>query len=140
MKKYAFLVENEIFDTIRVPEDPEFEAMILRWNAGFGDSHIGIDISGFPDAAVGSVWVQTGFDNSNVTNHDREHVANKKRFAFLDSNNILFAQLMPPKAKEDMYLAAFETGASGMDITAMASEVTKGWVWDGQAFNPPEEK
>lgn len=137
MKKYAFLVENEIFDIIKIPEDSDLDDIILRWDSGFKDKHIGLDISSFLDAAVGSVWIGDKFDNSNVTGHNPESVANRKRFAFLDSDNIIFAQMMPAQSKEAMYTAAFEAGVSGMDITELDPKISIGWIWNGQNFDVP---
>jgi hypothetical protein len=140
-KKYALLVENEIFHIFAVTNDPSSE-ILSRWELGFSGQPVGMEITGMTEAKIGSIWTGEGFDNSEVSaDHVNPFDPSRKLYAILDNNKI-FMLIDPadnyPKVQE-MYVAAFSTNTViGMDITNFPNEVTHGWVWNGESFSPPE--
>ncbi len=140
-KKYALLVENEIFDIFSVTNDPDSE-ILSRWELGFSGHPVGMEITGMTGVTIGSVWTGEGFDNSEVSpDYVSPFDETRKLYAILDNNKI-FMLIDPadnyPKVQE-MYSAAFSTNTVvGMDITDFPNEVTYEWVWNGESFSPPE--
>jgi hypothetical protein len=140
-KKYALLVENEIFDILSVPDISENETL-SRWADGFLGNPVGMEITNLANVAVGSVWNGTIFNNSEVSAESTNAInLSRKRYAMLNNNKI-FIVLDPsdnyPKVQE-MYAIAFSTNSvTGIDITNFPNEVTYEWTWNGQSFLPPE--
>jgi hypothetical protein len=140
-KKYALLVENEIFDIFSVTNDPGSE-ILTRWELGFSGQPFGMEITGMTGVTVGSIWTGEGFDNSEVSpDYVSPFDETRKLYAILNNNKI-FMLIDPadnyPKVQE-MYSAAFSTNTIvGMDITDFPNEVTYEWVWNGKSFSPPE--
>jgi hypothetical protein len=64
-KKYAFLVENEIFDILPIKGNYE-DATFLRWSIGFSNEPKLIDLKGNSSLSIGSVWDGEGFDSSSL--------------------------------------------------------------------------
>jgi hypothetical protein len=143
-KRYAFLVENEIFDIFPVSGDHENETF-LRWSNGFLNEPKGLDISGIPNIAIGSIWNGESFDNSSLPEDSVILEANtdQRRYAFIDKENIVFMVLDLTDSSQilkDAFEAAFNTGeVVGMDITEFPEDVSHWWTWDGESFSPPEE-
>jgi hypothetical protein len=140
-KKYALLVENEIFYIFSVTNDPDSE-ILTRWELGFSGQPVGMEITGMAGVTIGSIWTGEGFDNSEVpTDYVSPFDETRKLYAILDNNKI-FMLIDPadnyPRLQE-MYSAAFGTNTViGMDITNFPNEVTYLWVWNGESFSPPE--
>jgi hypothetical protein len=140
-KKYALLVENEIFDILSVPDIPD-DPTLSRWADGFLGNPVGMEITNLPNVAVGSVWNGENFNNSEVSQESINGInLSRKRYAMLNDNKI-FMVLDPsdnyPKVQE-MYAIAFSTNSvTGIDITNFPNEVTYEWTWNGQSFLPPE--
>lgn len=141
LKRFALLVENEIFDIIPFPDDSENE-MSKRWSNGFANNPIGMDVTSFEDCYIGSIWTGAEFDNSNVLESAKFNTdKNINRYAMLENNKV-FMLLYPTDSqimKKEMYQAAFSTNTvTGIEITNMPSYIAFGWTWDGASFNPPE--
>ena len=143
-KRYAFLVENEIFDIM--PASGNYEnKTFLRWSNGFLNEPTGLDISGIPNVAIGSIWNGESFDNSYLPEDSIifEVNSNQKRYAFLDKEKVVFMILDLTDSSsllKDAFEAAFSTGdVIGMDITSFPENVSYWWTWDGESFLPPEE-
>jgi hypothetical protein len=143
-KRYAFLVENEIFDIMSVPNNNENKTF-LRWSNGFLNEPTGLDISGIPNVAIGSIWNGESFDNSYLPEDSiiPEVSPSQKRYAVIDKENVVFMILDLTDSSlllKDSFEAAFSTGSViGMDITSFPEDVSYWWTWDGESFSPPEE-
>jgi len=143
-KRYAFLVENEIFDIMPIAGNYE-EKNFLRWSNGFLNEPKGLDISGVPNVAIGSIWDGENFDNSYLPEDSIIHEVNssQKRYAIIDKENVVFMILELSSSSsmlQDVFEAAFSTGnVIGMDITSFPENVSYWWTWDGESFSPPEE-
>jgi hypothetical protein len=143
-KRYAFLVENEIFDIFPVRGNYENETF-SRWSTGFSNEPTGIDISSIPDVAIGSVWNGEGFDNSSLPEESviSETEPGQKKYAVINKEKVVFMILDLTNSSlllKDTFEAAFSTGnVIGMDITSFPEEVSHWWVWNGESFLPPEE-
>jgi hypothetical protein len=139
-KKYALLVENEIFDIFSVTDDPQNETL-SRWALGFSGSPVGMEISNMPGVTIGSIWNGEEFDNSHISeNHLNAFGSDRKLYAILNDNKI-FMIIDPadnyPKVQE-MYDIAFSTNkVTGMDITEFPKEVTYEWTWNDGIFLSP---
>jgi len=143
-KRYAFLVENEIFDIMPVAGNYE-EKSFLRWSNGFLNEPKGLDISGVPNVAIGSIWNGESFDNSYLPEDSiiSEVNSSQKRYAVIDKENVVFMILELSSSSsmlQGVFEAAFSTGnVIGMDITSFPENVSYWWTWDGESFSPPEE-
>jgi hypothetical protein len=143
-KRYAFLVENEIFHIMPIAVNYEDE-VFLRWSNGFLNEPTGLDISGIPNIAIGSIWNGESFDNSHLPEDSIifETNSNQKRYALLDKEKLVFMVLDLTDSLsllKNSFEAAFSTGAViGMDITDFSEDVSYWWTWDGESFSPPEE-
>ena len=141
LKRFALLVENEVFDVIVFPDDMTDETY-ARWITGIANNPIGMDVTEFNNCYIGSIWNGSDFDNSEVEDSFRVE-ANKEidRYAML-ANNKVFMLLYPAEnqvTKKEMYKAAFSTNTIfGMDITNMPEYISFGWIWDGENFLAPE--
>lgn len=57
-RKYAFLVEDEVFEIVIVqPSQPMFD----RYRIGFSTPHIGMDVTEYDNVEIGSIWDGTSF-------------------------------------------------------------------------------
>jgi hypothetical protein len=143
-KKYAFLVENEIFDLFPVRANQE-DQPFLRWSNGFSNEATGVDISGIPNVAIGSIWNGESFDNSLLPEETviYEVKPGEIKYAFVDKENVVFMILELTDSSplmRDAFEAAFSAGnVVGMDITDFPADVSYWWTWDGESFSPPEE-
>jgi hypothetical protein len=139
-KKYALLVENEIFDIFYVTDDPQNETL-SRWAIGFSGQPVGMEITDIPGATIGSLWTGESFDNSDVSiDHINVFESGRKLYAILNESKI-FMLINPadnyPKVQE-MYDIAFSTNkVTGMDITEFPKEVTYEWTWNDGIFLSP---
>jgi hypothetical protein len=143
-KRYAFLAENEIFDIMPMKgnyEDPSF----LRWSNGFSNEPKLIDISGVSGVSIGSVWDGEGFDSSSVPEDTFVYEINPGRqiYAVIDKENIVF-MIMDCTESLPMLKDAFEAAVSTgnvvpMDISDFPTDVSYGWIWNGESFLPPDE-
>jgi hypothetical protein len=140
-KKYALLVENEIFDIFSVIDDPNNETL-SRWAIGFSGQPVGMEITGMTEVTIGSVWTGEGFDNSNASiDHIDTFDSSRSLYAILSDNKIFM--IIDPADNylklQEMYAVAFSTNSvTGMDITSFPNEVTYEWTWNGESFLPPE--
>jgi hypothetical protein len=143
-KKYVFLVENEIFDVFPVRANQESQPF-LRWSNGFSNEPKGLEISGIPNVAIGSVWNGESFDNSLLPEESviQEVKPGEIKYAFIDKENVVFMIMEltdSPSLLKNAYEAAFSAGnVVGMDITDFPPDVSYWWKWDGESFSPPEE-
>jgi hypothetical protein len=143
-KRYAFLVENEIFHIMPIAGNYE-DRVFLRWSNGFLNEPTGLDISGIPNIAIGSIWNGESFDNSHLPEDSiiLEANSNQKRYAFIDKENVVFMILDLTDSLsllKDAFAAAFSTGeVTAMDITSFSENVSYWWAWDGESFSPPVE-
>jgi hypothetical protein len=143
-KKYAFLVENEIFNIFPVSGDNENETF-LRWSNGFLNDPTVLDVSSIPGAAIGSIWDGNGFDNSSLPEESivDEITPGQQKYAVINKENIVF-MLLDLTNSSSLLKGAFEAAFSsgdvvGMDITNFSEDVAHWWTWDGETFSPPEE-
>ena len=143
-KRYAFLVENEIFDIMPIAGNYE-EKTFLRWSNGFLNEPKGLDISGVPNVAIGSIWNGESFDNSYLPEDSiiSEASPSQKKYAIIDKENVVFMILDLTNSLstlKDVFEAAFSTGeVIAMDITSFPEDVSYWWTWDGESFSPPVE-
>jgi hypothetical protein len=143
-KRYAFLVENEIFDIMPIAGNYEDE-VFLRWSNGFLNEPTALDISGIPNVTIGSIWNGESFDNSYLPENSVifEVTPGEKRYAVLDKEKVVFMILELTNSLsllKDSFEAAFSTGdVIGMDITSFPENVSYWWTWDGESFSPPVE-
>ena len=143
-KRYAFLVENEIFDIMPVAGNYE-DKVFLRWSDGFLNEPTALDISGIPNVTIGSVWNGESFDNSSLSENGiiPEVTPGEKKYAVLNKEKVVFMILELTNSLpllKDSFEAAFSTGnVIGMDITSFPEDVSYWWKWDGESFSPPEE-
>ena len=143
-KRYAFLVENEIFDIMPIAGNYEDE-VFLRWSNGFLNEPTALDISGIPNVTIGSVWNGESFDNSSLPENSiiSEVTPGEKRYAVLNKEKVVFMILDLTDSLsqlKDSFEAAFSTGdVIGMDITSFSENVSYWWTWDGESFYPPVE-
>ena len=143
-KRYAFLVENEIFDIMPIAGNYEDE-VFLRWSNGFLNEPTALDISGIPNVTIGSVWNGESFDNSSLPENSiiSEVTPGEKRYAVLNKEKVVFMILDLTDSLsqlKDSFEAAFSTGdVIGMDITSFSENVSYWWTWDGESFSPPAE-
>ena len=133
IRKYALVVENEIFDILEVDSDLPFAE---RWKNGFATSPVGMAVDSDQEIGIGSVWNGAIFESSSdvnvYTNPDLT-----KRYVFL-LNNVVFAITHPTLSNSyiDSYEPAFATGVVGKDITDFP-DVKVGWIFDGDMFKDP---
>jgi hypothetical protein len=143
-KRYAFLVENEIFDIMLIAGNYEDE-VFLRWSNGFLNEPTALDISGIPNVTIGSVWNGESFDNSSLPENSiiSEVTPGEKKYAVLNKEKVVFMILELTNSLpllKDSFEAAFSTGnVIGMDITSFPKDVSHWWTWDGESFSPPVE-
>lgn len=138
-KRYAFIVENEVFDIIEIPDNEYYSDMISRWSNGFANNAYGIDLSDNPEISVGSIKGEHGFDNSNVSpEHSIEQHTGLNRFGMI-SNDVVFGTIILSESdpKLEMYKAAFETGVTCVEVLDPDLPVTNWWIWDGNTFSQP---
>jgi len=143
-KRYAFLVEDEIFHILPIAGNYE-DKVFLRWSNGFLNEPKGLDVSEIPDVAIASIWNGEGFDNSSLTEESfiTQVQPGEKKYAFIDKENVVFMILELTNSLstlKDAFEAAFSTGdVIAMDITNFPADVSHWWTWDGESFSPPEE-
>lgn len=143
-KKYAFLVENEIFDIFPVRGNNEDETF-LRWSNGFLNETKVLDISNVPGVGIGSIWGGENFDNSFLSEEDlaNEVSPGQQKYAVIDKENVVFMMMDLTDSSsmlKDTFEAAFSSGeVIGMDITGFPQDVSYWWTWNGESFLPPEE-
>jgi hypothetical protein len=137
-KKYALLVENEIFYIFYIGQQTLDEETYYRWLEGFSAEAIGLDITNFPATRIGSIWNGNSFDNSEVLeNHLSMEKSDAKMYGMLSNNKIFMIVSPTIPQMQEMYEAAFQTGnITGMDITDF-SEATQGSIWDNGVFLLP---
>jgi hypothetical protein len=143
-RRYAFLVENEIFDIMPMKGSYE-EAPFLRWFNGFSNEPKILNLDGPLDVSIGSTWDGESFDRSSVP-EDRlvsEIKPGRQTYPIIDKDNVVFMIMdltdSSPLLK-NAYEAAFSTGnVVPMDITDFPVDVSYEWTWDGENFLPPEE-
>jgi hypothetical protein len=143
-KRYAFLVENEIFHILPIAGNYE-DKVFLRWSNGFLNEPKVLDISEIPDVAIASIWNGEGFDNSFLTEESliTQVRRGEKKYALINKENVVFMILEltnSPSMLKNAFEAAFSTGSViAMDITDFPESVSYWWTWDGESFSPPEE-
>jgi hypothetical protein len=143
-KRYAFLVENEIFHIMPIAGNYE-DKVFLRWSNGFLNEPRGLDISEIPNVAIASIWNGESFDNSSLTEESfiTQVKPGEKKYAFIDKENVVFMILELTDSLsllKDAFAAAFSTGeVTAMDITSFSENVSYWWAWDGESFSPPVE-
>jgi hypothetical protein len=143
-KRYAFLVENEIFHIMPIAGNYE-DKVFLRWSNGFLNEPKGLDVSEIPDVAIASIWNGESFDNSSLTEESfiMQVKPGEKKYAFIDKENVVFMILDLTDSLstlKDAFAAAFSTGdVIAMDITSFSENVSYWWTWDGESFYPPVE-
>jgi hypothetical protein len=137
-KRYAFLVENEIFDIFEIGIGTSDEEIYYRWLEGFSNNATGLDITNFPTARIGSILNENSFDNSEVLEkHLHVQESGTKTYGMLSNNKIFMIVVPTDKYLQTMYEAAFQTGnITGMDITDFP-EATQGSVWNNGMFIAP---
>jgi hypothetical protein len=143
-KRYALLIENEIFDIMSMRGNYEDETF-LRWSDGFSNEPTGLDISGIPNVGIGSIWNGESFDNSflNEDSFISDTEPGQKRYAIIDKEKVVFMILDLTNSLstlKNIFEAAFTSGdVVGMDITSFPADVSHWWVWNGESFLPPDE-
>jgi hypothetical protein len=143
-KRYAFLVEDEIFDIMPMKGSYE-EAPFLRWVNGFSNEPKILNISGPLDVSIGSIWDGEVFDSSSLPEDRfiRRIQPGYQLYPLIDKENVVFMIMdltdSPPLLK-NAFEAAFDTGnVVAMDITDFPAEVSYEWIWNGESFLPPDE-
>jgi hypothetical protein len=143
-KRYAFLVENEIFDIMPIKGSYQ-EPFFLRWSDGFSNEPKILNLDGPLDVSIGSTWDGESFDSSFLP-ADRivyKIQSDRQIYPLIDKENVVFMIMeltdSPPLLK-NAFKAAFDTGnVVAMDITDFPVDVSYEWTWDGENFLPPEE-
>jgi hypothetical protein len=143
-KRYAFLVENQIFDIMPIKGNYE-EPFFLRWSNGFSNEPKILNISGTLDVSIGSIWDGEGFDSSFLPEDTfiRKIQPDHQIYPLIDKNDVVFMILdftdSSPLLK-NAFKAAFDTGnVVAMDITDFPADVSYEWIWNGESFLPPDE-
>jgi hypothetical protein len=143
-KRYAFLIENEIFHIMSMRGNNEDETF-LRWSNGFSNEPTGLDISGVSNVAIGSIWDGENFDNSFLPEKSviYDVQPGERKYAMIDKEKIVFMILLLTNSiptLKDVFEAAFGSGqVVGMDITSFPEDVSLWWIWNGESFLPPDE-
>jgi hypothetical protein len=143
-KRYAFLVENEIFDIMPMKGSYQ-EPFFLRWSDGFSNEPKILNLDGPLDVSIGSTWDGESFDSSTLPEERIIYKIQSDRqvYPIINKENVVFMIMelteSPPLLK-NAYEAAFSTGnVVPMDITDFPVDVSYEWTWDGENFLPPEE-
>lgn len=142
--KYAFVVENEVFDIFTVPEvfNPEHKA---RTNAGMSSNPVGMDITDHPDVCIGWSWDGEQFipgttfpyDGTYYEQTGTHYPENSGAFAFLAEGEVFFLMFLRDNhASYLRYKSAFASNPTAVPIPD-GVEVLVQSTWDGQTFTAP---
>jgi hypothetical protein len=141
LNKYAFVVENEVFDVFTVHElfKPEYAAKV---NAGMQSNPVGMDVTEYPEVCVGWSWDGEQFVSGTVFPYDgtyyeqtgTHYPENSGAFAFLAEGEVFFLMFLPDwHTNYSRYKAAFQSSPTAILIPEGVA-VTVGSVWDGETF------
>ena len=143
-KRYAFLVENEIFEIVSI-DTVQAEDLANTWSNAFASGISGMQVVNDNDAVPGAIWNGTNFDSSAVS-EDIKAVTYpewSKGYLYMSDNKILarFNEVNMDDFLKNMYEAAFATNSiTGIEISDYPEDVSYGWTWNGSSFDPPEEQ
>ena len=131
-RRYALIVENEIFDIIQIDGDFPFAE---KWKEGFSKNLVGIKTNGDEQIGIGSTWDGEKFNSSSDI---QTYVIDDtfRRYVFV-ADNCVFGAIVN-HIVDETYEAAFATGVTGKDITDFPY-VKNGWVLDGDIFKDPRD-
>lgn len=144
LNKYAFVVENEVFDVFTVPEvfTPEHKA---RTNAGMQSNPIGMDVTLTPEVCIGWSWDGSQFipgttfpyDGTYYEQTGTHYPEGSGAFAFLAEGEVFFLMFLPDwHANYSRYKAAFASSPTAIPVPGSAI-VKAGSLWNGESFIDP---
>jgi hypothetical protein len=144
INRYAFLVENEIFEIVFV-DTVEAKDIEDAWSKAFASGISGMQVINDNDAVAGAIWNGTSFDSSAVS-EDIKAVTYpewSRGYLYMSDNKILarFNEVNMDDFRKNMYAAAFATNSiSGINISSYPEEVSYGWTWNGSSFDAPKDQ
>ena len=140
MRRYAMVVNQEVFDIIEAPYNEYTSEALDRWSAGAAALATVIDATGLEGVSRGSIFSEGSFDNSEVEeNLDSVTYPDLNTFCFV-SNNRVFGLIVMSNTdpKIEMYKAALSEDVFFVEILDESLPVSLWWKWDGEAFTPPQ--
>lgn len=132
VKKYALIVENEVFDIINVSES---SPMAKEIHDGFTNSPMGMSVTEFKNVSIGWEWDGEKFINTSSNQIDNIYPDNSEVYAFLSNNKVFFLMFIPNgKTLSAMYKAAFGASPTAMYLSDNFNDVAVGDIWNGKKF------
>lgn len=127
-KKYAFVSDGKVFDIFLAHSIAE---KYQDWIAGFSSNPIGMDISLYPNAKIGSTWNGVEFTHDNDL---PPKVRDNNRFAFLSDNKIFWVRGVAEDGPTlTVYKEAFSKNVIAVEILE-GQTVSIGSSYDGSNF------
>lgn len=138
-KRYALVVENEVFDIINVPES---SARAKEMHDGFTNSPVGMNVTNFKNISFGSKWNGKNFINTTTDDQiNNTYPQDSEIYAFLSNDEVFFLIFIPNgKTLSAMYKAAFNANPTAIYISDDLVDVELGDIWNGKTFTKAGSK